>query len=196
MFVPSRDTSAANGSERPVLTRLAAAVASLLALGVGVLGTLPADASVLRALTLSELRQRADVIVAGKVVGLRTETREGRLETVARVRVHDSWRGAEGRTVTVRFLGGVHKGRRVIVPGAASVQRGEHVLLFLYRSADALRPVGMFQGVWRLEDEAAGVARASSAAGASVLRPRAGSAAVDRAQRTVAQLVGQQGAGR
>lgn len=154
-----------------------------------VLTSLVADASVLRGLTAKELRQGADAIVAGRVVNVRTVRTEGRIETLARVRVEQAWRG-ESKVLTVRALGGYYRGKRLIVPGAATFRRGDQVLLFLYRDGDDWRPVGMFQGVWRIDSEDPSIVRPSHSGGAALVRPASGAPAVDRAERPLAGLVG------
>ncbi len=166
---------------------MAALLASLVVL---LLVAVPVEASVLRGLTVKQLRDRAETIVAGKVISVRTERSDGRIETVARVRVQRRWRGTKDRVVTVRTLGGRLGGRRLLVAGAATLQRGDHVLLFLYRNGEQWRPVGMFQGVWRLDGEDAEIARASDSGGASLLRPASGAPAVETPARTVRQLAG------
>lgn len=152
-----------------------------------------AEATVLHGLTVKQLGQRAEAMVTGKVVSVRSENTNGRIETVARVRVRKNWRGAEGRVITVRLLGGQHQGLRVVVAGAATLQRGEKVLLFLYRSDGSWRPLGMFQGVWRLDRFGDDMARASDSGGATLLRSGTGEPAVEISERSVAQLLGKDG---
>ena len=186
----------ANGSEVEHVLRYRVALALTLLLVAFVLTATIVEASVLRGLTVKQLRQKADAIVAGEVISVRSEARDGRIETVARVRVERSWRGTDQRVVTVRMLGGLYKGKRLVVPGAASMSRGEDVLLFLYRSDGQWRPVGMFQGVWHLLGDNGARARASDSGGVGLLRPNAGEPAVDRSERTVRQLAGSAGGGR
>lgn len=170
--------------------RFSAALIVLAALALALAGA--AEASVLRAFTLSELRTRADTIVTGRVVGVRSVEVDGTIETVARVRVLQQWRGEPGRTIRVRVPGGQTSDRRLLVPGAPAFERGEELLLFLYADGRQWRPVGLFQGVWRLDPERPQVAHASTAGGAALIRPidAVGAFAVDRPERPVAQLVG------
>ncbi len=144
----------------------------------------------LRALTAAELRAAAEVIVLGKVLSTRTVAGGGRIETEARVRVLEAWRGRARRTLRVRVPGGAIDGRRLIVPGAPSFARGERVLLFLYRDGGAWRPVGLFQGVWRGRADDPATVLASDAGGAALLAPARGRAAVERRSWSVAELVG------
>ncbi|HJO03353.1 MAG TPA: hypothetical protein QGG47_05225 [Acidobacteriota bacterium] len=166
------------------------ALASLLTLATA------ADASVIRGLTLKDLRWRAESIAAGTVVGVRTVRTATSIETVARVRVDRAFKGIDSRTLSVRVPGGIHAGRRLVVEGSPEFREGERVLLFLYRDGDGWRPVGMFQGVWRLDRDDLKVARASRSGGALILAPAAGRAAVELRERTVSQLVGDAGVAR
>ncbi len=112
---------------------------------------------------------------------------------MARVRVDRAFKGADSRMLSVRTPGGLYGGRRLVVQGSPELIEGESVLLFLYRDADSWRPVGMFQGVWRLGRDDLKMARASGSGGAVVLAPKAGRAAVEFRERTVSQLVGSAG---
>ncbi len=162
----------------------------------GVLALAPiAEATVLRGLTVAQLRSRAEVIAEGKVVQVRTMRANGRIETVAVVRVRQLHKGEAGRRLQVRAFGGEIGGRRMMVQGAASFTKGDRVLLFLYDDGDSWRSVGMFQGVWHLDAESV-VARSSDSGGASLLRPETGSAAVDQREHSVARLLGGHGGDR
>ncbi len=149
-----------------------------------------ADASIIRALTLKSLRAGAEAIVVGTVVNVRTVRTAKSIETVTRVRVDRAFKGTASRMLTVRTPGGLHGGRRLVVQGSPAFTESESVLLFLYPDADAWRPVGLFQGVWRLDRDDPKWARASSSGGAALVAPNGGRAAVDQPERTVSQLVG------
>lgn len=162
------------------------------ALVASVAGT--AQASVLRALTVQQLRDGADAIVSGKVVRVRSVRTGGTVETVVRVRVQHAWRGPADRILVVRTPGGVAAGHRLIVAGAPTFERGQHLLLFLERDGAAWRPVGLFQGVWHVDPERPQAAVASSPAGAALVRSASGAvAAVDPGERSVRELVGRAG---
>src|SRR5262249_21744048 len=73
------------------------------------------------------------------------------------VDVESCGRGACGASVTVRQLGGELGGRGTAVEGAARFAAGDEVLLFLRpRSDGTFAPVGMVQGVFRVERDAGG----------------------------------------
>ncbi len=160
----------------------------------GLLAVAPvAEATVLRGLTVGQLRSRAEAIVEGKVVEVRSLRTAGRIETIAIVRVRRVHKGEVERRIQVRALGGELRDRRMVVQGAPTFSKGDTVLLFLYGDQGSWRSVGMFQGVWHLGPEGA-VARASDSGGASLLRPERGNAAVDQTEQSVARLIGQGGA--
>jgi len=166
---------------------------SALAL-VGILAAAPmVEATVLRGLTADDLRSRAELIVEGKVTSIRAERTDGRIETVAVVKISRVHKGEADRRVEVRTLGGRYRDQQMVVPGAPRFAKGERVLLFLYGDDDSWRSVGMFQGVGQLDAEGT-VARASDSGGASLLRPDTGSPAVDIAEQPVRNLVGRGGA--
>jgi len=152
-----------------------------------------AEATVLRGLTVGQLRSRAEIIVEGRVVEVRTVRTEGRIETIAIVRVRQVHKGEVGRRIQVHALGGEIRDRRMVVQGAPNFAKGDKVLLFLYSDEGSWRSVGMFQGVWHLDAEGV-VARASDSGGASLLRPANGNAAVDQREQSIARLIGQGGA--
>lgn len=147
----------------------------------------------MRGLTVGQLRSRAELIVEGKVVDVRTLRTDGRIETIAIVRVRQVHKGEVGRRIQVRALGGAIRNRRMVVEGAPNFAKGDAVLLFLYSDEGSWRAVGMFQGVWHLDSEGV-IARASDSGGASLLRPENGNAAVDQPERSVAWLIGHGGA--
>lgn len=156
----------------------------------------PADGSVLRALSVDDLRAGADAVVTGKVVRIRAVRSGGSIETVVTVRVSRTWHGAAARVVVLRIPGGIADGRRLVVPGTPTFERGQEVLLFLARDGSGWRPVGMFQGVWRLDPRRPGVALASTSGGAALIRSGTDTAAVDRRERRLHELVGRVGGGR
>lgn len=129
------------------------------------------------------------MIVAGRVLSTETVFTGRTIETHTRVAVSRSYRG-HAESVTVVTPGGRFGGRHLRVAGVPSFEPGEEVLLFLYRGAGSWRPVGMFQGVWRLDPERPDRALASAADGASLREPDQGEAAVARAERRVRELVG------
>lgn len=151
-----------------------------------------AEASVLRAFTLPELRSASDAIVTGRVLGARSVQANGTIETVVRVRVTEAWQGRTGRTIRVRLPGGQVDGRRLVVPGVPTLERGDEAILFLYEDGRRYRPVGLFQGIWHVNAERPEMAHVAASSGASLVRAAdsVGPVAVERPERSVARLVG------
>lgn len=134
----------------------------------------------------------AELIVEGKVVKVRSERSDGTIETRTTVRVRRAHKGEFVREIEVVRPGGKVGRRQWLVPGAAAMEKGDKVLLFLYRDDSAWRAVGMFQGVWHLERDGQSV-RSSDPRGASLLAPPAGRPAVEAGTHRVEDLVGDGG---
>jgi hypothetical protein len=136
---------------RPWLALLAAVLASLLAL--------PVQASIVDAMSLSELTREADVIVVARVEGQRARwDHQGRIVTDVTLRVTESLHGglARGAVATAQRLGGEIGDLGLRVEGEAQYVDGERIVLFARRlatpSGTVLRPVGMSQGVLPIDD--------------------------------------------
>ena len=138
-------------------------LASLLGVGIGASVASEASrtsaaglttSSILQGLTVDELQSQAELVVSARALRSRAIVTNGRVETETVVRVERAFVGEAGRTLRVRVPGGrLQDGRVVRVPGAPQFTPGEPVLLFLSRSASSAvwTPVGLFQGVWRLD---------------------------------------------
>ena len=111
--------------------------------------TTTASASILARVSLETLRTDSDVIAIGKVLFSRSVFLDGTIQTETFVGIERSFRGPASGTLRVLTLGGTVDGTTLTVPGAATFSDGERVLVFLYDGDGDLRPVGMFQGVWR-----------------------------------------------
>jgi hypothetical protein len=108
-----------------------------MVLVVLVLGTLApgshADAATVEAMTLNDMAQRAQMIVIGRVVGLRADwnARRTRIYTYVTLEVERFLKGGAGeREITVRHWGGEVGAFRSLVPGSPQFVVGEEVLLF------------------------------------------------------------------
>ena len=160
-------------------------------LGVGLTGASVLNASVLEKLTLRGLQDRAEAVVTARVLSSHSVWTGQTIETETLVRVKKGWHGVERGRLAIRTPGGTIDSRRLLVPGAPEFTRNEEVILFLYRtSADHWRPVGLFQGVWRVDPERPARALASQAGGAGLVALELGPYAVDRGEFRVKQLVG------
>jgi len=113
-----------------------------------------AQATTIDALSLEELVREASVILVAEVDSSESlYDARGRIVTDHALRVHDVWRGDAPARPRVRVLGGVIGEVGMRVPGEPALRQGERYLLFLRRGADPTvwRPVGMGQGVMKIE---------------------------------------------
>jgi hypothetical protein len=118
-----------------------------------------ASASVVQALSIEQLTQRADEIL----IAVPTERRARRhpdgkmIVTDVSLRVQLVLKGARktGDTARATVLGGTLDGVALQVPGEASFAIGERVLVFLERAkrSQDLRVVGMAQGALALREQ-------------------------------------------
>ncbi|MBN8617004.1 MAG: hypothetical protein J0L92_40865, partial [Deltaproteobacteria bacterium] len=114
----------------------------------------PARASIVEAMSLTELTQTADVIVVARVEGQRARyDAQGRIVTDVSLRIEESLFGrlAVGEQTTVLRLGGAVGDLGLRVEGEAIYVTGESIVLFgrwvTTPSGEVLRPIGMAQGV-------------------------------------------------
>lgn len=123
----------------------------------------PAQASVVQALSLSQLTYKSDEILIAVPVEQRARRHvDGKLiVTDVTLSVQDVLKGERkpGQSAVATVLGGKLETEAVAlqVPGEASFQLGERVLVFLHRAPHSgdLRVVGMSQGVLPLRESAA-----------------------------------------
>jgi len=132
-----------------VLLRRRAVGLSVLALA---LAAAPAGATTLVKLSLEKVGGGAALVVQGTVRTVACARRAGRVYTDATVTVASCLRGPCPTEVTVRQLGGEVDGVGTAVEGTAPFTAGDEVVVFLRPRADgAFAPVGMVQGVFRVE---------------------------------------------
>lgn len=128
------------------------------ALFAALLAASPADASVVQALGLDELVEESDEIFLGRVVFSESfQLSNGMIGTWHRVEIEQSVRGGspEQREIIIETLGG-HIGEIAMrVEGEPTFSVGERVIVFGRQggSLQAVRPVGMGQGVMRVRVE-------------------------------------------
>ena len=126
---------------------VAAAALSILS-GLLVL-SLPARAMVLEALPLRELTRRVDLVVHGEVLGqtTRRESDGHTLWTRTRVRIVETFKGScPAGELTFDQLGGTLDGLTELIPGDASFQPGEEVVVFLARTPKGFVLYGFSEG--------------------------------------------------
>jgi len=182
----------------------------VMVLGIGL--ALPSSASVIEKISLARLQDDAQVIAVARVLSSKSVTRGGTIQTETQLAIERSWRGPKDGTLVVRTAGGRANGLTLIARGEAQFSPGRLVLVFLYRSGDAWRPVGMFQGVWLMgrgeleadsrrmthpTQDTGSLDRAerslvwpSNANGAKLLALEAGPYAVDGGPRLLSELLG------
>lgn len=110
-------------------------------------------------LSVPELTDRADLVIEGEVVSTEHRSSQGGrlLFTVARVRPNEAWKGEAAEEIEVIVPGGAQGEYVQKVHGAASLQAGESVVLFLRRKGTLpLQVVGMAQGKFRIVSDGQG----------------------------------------
>lgn len=140
---------------------------SLLLVGVCLgIWAFPAHAARVRRLTLTQLRDKADTIIAGTVraAATRPGPRGNMVWTDYDIAVEETLLGAPGpqagEVITVSFAGGQHGARHVGILGVPALETGQRYLLFLlpqdnYPSAT----VGWAQGIYRFTEVITGAER-------------------------------------
>ena len=175
VYESSLDGLVAEPQCREIVLRLKSLPVFLGALVV-VLWPSPSDASVVLALELDELVEQSDRIFLGRVVYSESfEYPNGYIGTWHRIVVERELRGTQSdeSEVIVETLGGSIGGLGMHVAGEPRFTLGERVLVFATESGSlqAVRPVGMGQGVMRVRTEA-GVDRVRQTRAGMVLMRR------------------------
>jgi hypothetical protein len=133
-----------------------------IALAMGLMcvcGAMSVSAMVVVPAEFSEMVTASELVVHGRVVGIRSQLVGDRrtIETVVTIAVLDALKGEPGETVYFRVPGGqVGRYRRFMV-GAPEFTSGEEVVLFLKgRVPSVPMPFGLSQGVYRVRHDAEG----------------------------------------
>jgi len=139
----------------------------------------PVEAGIAVRMDLEQLVERADLVIAGRVLGARAlEAPGGRIDTEYTLDVDRTFWGEDLGQRIVRMPGGVlPDGRGLMLPGMASLVPGEELVLLLSaEGTDGLRvPIGLAQGKFRILTTRAGARVAlRSQAGLELLRPATG----------------------
>jgi len=122
---------------------------------LGFLFVLPAAATTLIRMSLSQLAQASSTIVQGKVVAQTTRTNAAntRVYTYTTVQLEKALKGRPPSTIIIQQPGGTVGNFHVRVPGTALLRPAAHYVLFLERAAGAggnYHLVGMMQGAFRV----------------------------------------------
>lgn len=136
----------------------------VLAVLMGFWLALPAGATTLVRMSLSQLAQASSTIVQGQVVSQTTRTNAGntRVYTYTTVQLEKALKGQPPSTLTIQQLGGTAGNFHVRVPGTALLRPGTQYILFLEPTAGASATyhlVGMMQGAFRVYQQRNGVQR-------------------------------------
>ena len=123
----------------------------LVALGLLVVGTLQAAATVLLPLDFAELVGQADSITLSRVIDVRAVLVDGRAYSVVTAVVATAVKGPATEHVTFQVPGGDVGRYRTVVVGAPVLREGDEVVLFLRDRGQGLPiVVGFSQGVIRV----------------------------------------------
>lgn len=106
-----------------------------------------------RYLANEDLAKRATLVVSGRIADTRTSWDKpmGRIITLARMEIEETWRGPALEEIDVLVFGGAVGDIVQYVPGESKLAVDDRLLLFLRRvpGRDAWRAIGMRQGCFR-----------------------------------------------
>jgi len=144
----------------------------------------PAPASLILALDLPAMAQRADAVAVVEVTSARAawDSAHQRILSTIEVAVVESWKGspAPATRITIRQPGGTVGDVTMVVSGMPRFSLGERALVFLQGPAERATVVGMAQGKRAIHRDPAGSGRwlvdpperaGASYVGASVAAP-------------------------
>src|SRR5262249_30612122 len=120
---------------------------------------LPALATTLLAMDVGALARASRCVVrarVGSVSALRSDA--GRITTVVELERLETWVGPDAPALRMLVPGGVVGGIGQRVEGAPAFVPGQEVVLFLAAHGAAYQPVGLGQGVWRVDRSSGPVA--------------------------------------
>lgn len=122
--------------------------------------TVPALATTIVPFTQEDLITRADLVVQGRILDVRSfwNKEKTAILTEARVQVEDTLVGKSGPVIAVRTIGGQVGDVRIVFEGGPELKAGDRQLLFLKKHPDgALRVLGARQGQYRIRSNQQGV---------------------------------------
>lgn len=114
------------------------------------------DATVFAPTEFREVVADATTIVRGRVTDVRGVAVPGNgIDTIATVAVESTVKGSVTDFISVHLAGGQVGRSKWVVVGAPTLALGDRVVLFLKRGTDnALRPIGLSMGVYRVQPDA------------------------------------------
>lgn len=122
--------------------------------------TAPAWGTTVLQLTEEDLVSRADLVVQGRVLEVRSfwNKEKTTIFSEARIQVEDAVVGKASPIVIVRTVGGQVGDVRIELAGGPELKAGDRQLIFLKRQGDgALRILGGRQGQYRIRSNAQGI---------------------------------------
>lgn len=144
-------------------------VVAALLIGLA-LGT-PSLAATLEKLTLDQIILSSTAIVRGRVAQAGSFFRGPMIYTRWKVRVAESWKGAEQAEIEVVTPGGAAGGFRQTVSGSPALNEADEYVLFLWtgKTSGLTHVIGLTQGLFTLTRSDKGGATVSRAASTEVL---------------------------
>ena len=113
---------------------------------------LPALATTLVAMDVATLARASRCVVQARVASVSSQrSAMGRITTTVELVRLDTWAGPDSPSLRMLIPGGVVNGLGQHVEGAPSFAADEEVVLFLEAHGPAFQPVGLGQGVWRVD---------------------------------------------
>jgi len=121
---------------------------------LGLIYAVSVQATVLMALDLDTLAQRADMVIRAQVLSAQSKTRGNpkRIFTEVELKSLECWKGSCAEVVTALVVGGREGAVEQRLSGSAEFSPGEECVVFLKaHGKNHFRVLGMAQGKYRLE---------------------------------------------
>ncbi len=133
----------------------------LRALCASLLLSTAAGAATLEKMTVEEMSQKATLIVRGRVGGCAGEARGPVIYTSCTLSVTERWKGTARPTIRFVIPGGRANGLTQTFTGTPKFTGGNEYVLFLWSGRSAVNQlIGLSQGVFNLQPQVAGEAKA------------------------------------
>lgn len=137
--------------------------------------TRPVSGLTLLPVTVDDLITRAARIAYGRVVDVNSTWTPDRrtIESTITLELLEAYKGAAVERVQFALPGGQSGGLIVAVPGVPVLREGDLLVVFLGPSAAALpRPLGLSQGLWRVQADLTGQLRVPGGVPLDALKSR------------------------
>ena len=136
-----------------------------------VVGGVPALATTLMGLSISDLTHGSDLVVRGVVSASRCEkdAKSGRLYTYTTIVPSTAYKGRSAKSLTLRQIGGSWQGMEQWIPGTPRLRVGQDLVLFLLCENDLYFLKGMSQGLFEVVSENGVLMAVQNMNGASIV---------------------------